>query len=82
MTNAYIKLSTLEYPRHIGDIAIDEIGESDFARVEWVDPPIIDYQTQNTYEIQPENIDGVWYMRWEVRNITEEELSLINNQTN
>ena len=31
--STYIKLSTLEYPRHIGDIAIDPTSEADYALV-------------------------------------------------
>jgi len=72
--SAYIKLSTLEYPRHVGDIAIDPDGESDYANVEWVDPPVHDIKTQLCMESTPEQIDGVWRMTWTVRSLTQEEI--------
>ncbi len=86
--STYIKLSTLEYPRHIGDIAIDPAGEADYALVEWVDPPQI-AENQIHYEGPPENVNGVWKMTWVVKTLTEEEIAerarktaeLMNNRT-
>lgn len=86
--STYIKLSTLEYPRHIGDIAIDPAGEADYAPVEWVDPPQI-AENQIFYEGPPENVNGVWKMTWVVETLTEEEIAerarktaeLMNNRT-
>ncbi len=76
--SAYIKLSTLEYPRHEGDIAIDPAGAQDYALVRWVDPPSFDYATQRCYEIAPINDDGVWTMQWFVRDATPDEIEQAN----
>ena len=73
---AYIKLSTLEYPRHIGDIEIDT--DKNYAQVEWVDMPEIDKVTQRCYEGVPVEVDGVWHMTWIVRDATQEEIDLAN----
>ena len=73
--SAYIKLSTLEYPRHIGDIEIDPAGMADYAHVEWVDPPAFDYETQRLSQKTPENRNGQWFMAWEVTQIPEPEMS-------
>jgi len=70
----YIKLSTLEYPRHIGDIKNDPAGMSDYAVVEWTDYPEIDRKTQRCFEQQPVQVNGVWQMTWAVRNATAEEI--------
>jgi hypothetical protein len=69
---AYIKLSTGEYPRHPGDIALDPKGV--YAVVEWVDPPEIDPVTQRCYEGAPINDNGTWRMTWVVRQATQEEI--------
>ena len=71
--SAYIKLSTLEYPRHVGDIALDPEGE--YAPVQWVDPPQFDGATQVAYEVAPECVDGAWRMVWQVRDLTEQEIA-------
>lgn len=68
MSDIYIKLSTLEYPRHIGDIQLDP--DSAYAPVEWVDPPVIDTDLQITYEGKPVEIDGVWHMTWIIEDKT------------
>jgi hypothetical protein len=70
----YIKLSTLEYPRHVGDIQLDPAGMNDYARVEWVDRPDFDRATQRCPEGTPVQIDGVWKMTWVVRNATPQEI--------
>ena len=72
--SAYIKLSTLEYPRHIGDIALDKAGAQDYAMVTWVDPPTYDRITQRCYETSPVEVDGSWFMQWIVREATAEEI--------
>lgn len=82
MTNAYIKLSTQEYPRHIGDIEIDPAGIEDYASVIWSDMPEFDKVTQRCYETTPINIDGVWTMQWTVRDATQEEIDLANKPFN
>jgi hypothetical protein len=69
---AYIKLSTGEYPRHAGDIALDP--DSEYSSVEWVDPPEIDPTTQRLYEGSPINDNGTWRMTWIVRDATQEEI--------
>ena len=48
---AYIKLSTNEYPRHAGDIALDPAGE--YAVVQWTDMPEFDRATQRCGEGAP-----------------------------
>lgn len=85
--SAYIKLSTLEYPRHEGDIRLEhpEILESQtgdtfpcpntYAPVQWVDAPEINGETQTRYEVAPVNNNGVWSMVWAVRDLTQEELA-------
>lgn len=84
--NAYIKLSTLEYPRYEGDIRLEypEILESQtgetfvcpdtYEVVEATERPTYDGKTQIAYELPPQKIDGVWKMVWDVRNYTEDEL--------
>jgi hypothetical protein len=66
MTSNYIKLSTMEYPRHIGDIELDPAGMADYAPVELVAQPPFNYETQYVQEKFPEQRDGKWYMAWEV----------------
>lgn len=77
---AYIKLSTLEYPRHVGDIGIDPAGAADYVSVQWVDQPSFDPQTQRCGEGAPVQIDGQWYMTWVVRDATPEEIARANNK--
>jgi hypothetical protein len=72
--SAYIKLSTGEYPRHIGDIHIDPAGMADYAHVEWVDQPEFDRETQRCPEGRPVEVEGVWHMTWVVRDATPEEI--------
>jgi hypothetical protein len=86
--SAYIKLSTLEYPRHEGDIRLEhpEILESQtgdtfpcpdtYQLVQWVDMPTIT-EYQQAYEIAPIQQNGVWIMRWEVRDLTLQEIEFI-----
>jgi hypothetical protein len=84
--NAYIKLSTMEYPRYEGDIRLEypEILETqtgdtfpcpaDYVPVTALPYPNIDPSVQTAYQIFPQQIDGKWTMVWEVRDITEAEL--------
>lgn len=74
--SAYIKLSTLEYPRHIGDIQIDPAGMADYALVQWDEPPVYDVKTQLRHEGPPMLKDGQWFMTWIVRPLTEEEAKI------
>ena len=80
--SAYIKLSTLEYPRHQGDIRLEHpnIGEEfvcpeTYAHVEYVEMPEFDNQIQTAYELPPVNTNNVWSMVWAVRDLTTEELA-------
>ena len=86
---SYIKLSTLEYPLHEGDIRNEhpEIREDqtwpdfpcppDFALVNWVDPPPHNPPLQYVFEGAPQLIDGKWYMTWQVGEHTQEEWDAI-----
>jgi len=71
---AYIKLSTNEYPRHDGDIAIDPAGAADYEAVQWTEPPVFDGTTQRCLEGSPVQEDGIWKMTWVVREATQEEI--------
>jgi hypothetical protein len=87
--NAYIKLTTMEYPRYEGDIRLDhpDIPEdltgatfpcpNDYAPVQWVDPPTFDSAVQNAEEIAPTFINGVWRMNWHVRQLDQASIDLI-----
>jgi len=69
----YIKLSTQEYPRHIGDIEIDPAGMADYALVEWIDPPQIDRRRQRCAVGAPVQVDGKWLTNWVVTQIPDSE---------
>ena len=71
--STYIKLSTLEYPRHIGDIQIDPAGEADYAPVEWVDQPAFDPNTQRVEIQTPLQVDGRWVTNWVTVPLTDAE---------
>lgn len=73
--SAYIKLSTLEYPRHIGDVQTDPAGMADYAPVEWVDPPSFNPETHRRWEGAPSQQDGKWVMNWVVEQIPEAEMA-------
>jgi len=79
--SAYIKLLTLEYPRHQGDIRLEhsDIGEEfvcpeTYAHVEYVEMPDHNNETQTAYQLPPVNTNNVWSMVWAVRDLTAEEL--------
>lgn len=88
--SAYIKLSTLEYPRYEGDIRLEnpdiletQTGETfpcpeTYASVQFVDAPKFNVDTQIAYELAPINNNGVWSMVWAVRDLTQEEIDSIN----
>lgn len=83
---AYIKLSTLEFPRHEGDIRLEhpEIAKGQpgdsfpcpdtYAVVGWVEPPMYDAKLQRCEPGQPVNENGAWHMTWVVRDATPEEI--------
>ena len=84
--SAYIKLSTLEYPRHEGDIRLEhqEIREDQtgatfpcpdtYALVTQTDRPNFDSATQAVYELAPVQNNGTWTTVWAIRALTDEEL--------
>lgn len=80
----YIKLSTLAYPRHAGDIEIDPAGVSDYAGVVQTPKPQYDPKLQKCVETTPTHQDGAWRMVWEIQDLTQEEidkhLALLNHE--
>lgn len=86
--SVYIKLATLEYPRHEGDIRNEypEISEGQtgfffpcpdtYALVEQTPPPRCNPDTEVPEEIAPELVDGKWIARWIVRPMNALELAL------
>lgn len=72
----FINLDTMEYPRYAGDV--DLSPESNWAEVLLSTPPTT-LKNEIAYEIQPELIDGNWYQKWNIRNISEEEILISNN---
>jgi len=76
--SSYIKLSTNEFPRHIGDIQIDPAGMDDYAHVEWVEMPEFNSETQRCIAGFPQQVDGIWYWTWAVRDATPEEIEEAN----
>ncbi len=84
--SAYIKLATLEYPRHEGDIRLEysEITENQtgatfpcpdtYALVTPIQFPSYNEETQCVEELQPAQIEGVWTQQFLVRDLTTEEL--------
>ena len=80
----YIELFTSAYPRHQGDVRLQypDMGQEfvlpeTYAYVEWVDPPACDELLQRAEEVAPELVGGTWYMRWTVRDLTQEEIDSI-----
>jgi hypothetical protein len=85
----YIKLSTLEYPAHEGDIRLEypDIAEhltgdafpfpDTFSRVFDTPPPTIDPAIELFYELAPVlQADGKYYQSWAIRELTNEEKDL------
>ena len=84
--STYIKLSTLEYPRHEGDIRLEhpEIQESQtgdtfpcpstYALVVPTARPAFVEATQTAQEQAPMQVDSVWTQQWLVRDLTAQEL--------
>lgn len=85
--SAYIKLATLEYPRHEGDIRREhpEITEDQtgpdfpcpatYALVEETPYPEFIPHLQVAYQINPVQTNGAWKQVWEVRDLTAEEIA-------
>jgi hypothetical protein len=79
----YIKLSTLEYPRHPGDIEIDPAGISDYALVEWVDPPEFNPIRETVSIGQPSNDGAGWKTTWVVEQIPDAvQAKIVRDQRN
>jgi hypothetical protein len=82
---AYIKLSTLEYPQHEGDIRREhpDISEEQtgdtfpcpdtFALVVQTAMPDTT-GTQVAYEVSPVQVNGVWQSVWGIRELTAQEI--------
>jgi hypothetical protein len=77
----YIKLSTKEFPRHIGDIWIDHpelegqfVCPETYAEVEQTPMPEYDSATQIVELDVPIQENDVWKMTWKIRNLTQTEL--------
>lgn len=83
--SSYIKLATLEYPRHEGDIRLEhpEITEDQtgptfpcpdsYAQVIEVPAPIIT-DTQYVTEEPPIYENGVWKRAWSIHEMTEQQI--------
>ena len=72
--STYIKLSTLQYPFHEGDLTIDSANSSEYALVQETNCPEYDIDTQMCEWGQPEQINGEWRMTWRVRDLTNSEI--------
>jgi hypothetical protein len=79
--SAYIKLSTIEYPRHEGDIRIEypNIGVTficpdTYAEVKETQQPYFNMLEETAVEIQPTLQNGIWTQTWLVRPYTQEEI--------
>lgn len=89
---AFIKKETNQYPLFEGDVRLhhphiseDQTGETfpeldTFIPVMYKDPPEIDGTKQYIKEKFPKQIDGVWYMAYEVIDFTQEQLDIIAQQ--
>ena len=69
--SAYVKISTMEYPRHIGDIEIDIAGMNDYALVAWVDRPLYNPEREYCFEGAPTQTQDGWVMTWVVQPIPD-----------
>lgn len=68
----YIKLATMEYPRHQGDIRLEhpDIGDEfvcpdTYAHVQDTPEPEVT-ETQKVVELLPVMVDGVWQRQWSI----------------
>jgi hypothetical protein len=89
--SAYIKLSTLEYPRYEGDIRSEhpDITEDQtwpnfpcpdtYAVVTQTSMPVVG-AGQVCFETEPVQIDGVWTQTWGVRDLTQEEIDFFSQR--
>lgn len=77
----FLNTVTGEYPRHQGDLELLgwSVGEplpQNWVEVAPVERPDCE-ESQKAIEIAPVLLDGVWTQRWEVVDITAEELARI-----
>jgi len=77
----YINVNTMEYPMHEGDIRLlhPEIGDEfvcpeEFALLHNSPFPEFDPEVKKFENGTPENIDGVWYRTWVLKDMTAEEI--------
>ena len=82
--SAYIVKSTGEYPMHFGDIIIrypdateDNIPDELALVIETPKPN--KNEDQGIYESAPLQINGVWTQQWLVRDLTNEEVSFLQD---
>jgi hypothetical protein len=80
----YIKLATLEFPRHIGDIWLDHpelegqfVCPETYAEVEQTPVPEYDIAKQIIDCVIPIQENGVWKTNWKIRNLTQTELDVM-----
>lgn len=91
--SAYIKLATMEYPRHEQDIrneypmiTEDQTGPTfpcpnTYALVQWAEPPSY-LPDQYIQQGVPAQVDGVWRMTWVVKDYTPAELAAMGCAAN
>lgn len=64
--SAYLKLSTMEYPRFPGDVEADPDGATAYVLVQ--DDPVPTFRPDREHILYgtPENRDGTWYNPWRI----------------
>lgn len=77
---------TKEYPRHIADLELLgwKQGESlpeNWVQVEYTEPPLLQ-ENEAIQELEPKNVDGIYYQNLIVRPMTEKEIALKNLSLN
>lgn len=84
--DAYIKISTMEYPRFIGDIQNEfpDWTENQPLPSDWnyltylAQPELQEYQICEVLQPEQQN-DGTWIIKWgNIRDMTQEEIDLHN----
>ena len=81
MYYAFIKVSTLEYPRYIGDLQ-NEFPDfvegdplpDDYCEVIATEKPETSSKFEEVREVFPILIDGVWTQQWQITEITQEDV--------
>jgi hypothetical protein len=79
----YINRISKAYPRFIGDLQlVYPDATPDNLPSDWVlvqETPEPEYQEgKSVYEVEPEEVDGVWQQRWTVRDLTEAEKAVLD----